>query len=192
MSTKYSKDLQDYIVVFENIISNDLCDIILSEYKNSNDWKVGAVGADSAINSNIRNTSVIALGAPIILEKNPQVRKYIDREMFKCAGTVLSKYNELFPKSGMIRDTGYALLRYTPDQFYTEHVDCSNANPRSISCSFAINDDYDGGEFSFWEKEKVYRLKKGDCIMFPSNFMYPHEIIPVTKGIRYSIVTWFI
>ncbi len=26
---------------------------------------------------------------------------------------------------------------------------------------------------------------------FPSNFMYPHGIRPVTQGVRYSIVTWF-
>ena len=36
------------------------------------------------------------------------------------------------------------------------------------------------------------KLKKGDAIMFPSNFMYPHEIMPVTQGTRYSIITWFI
>ena len=37
-----------------------------------------------------------------------------------------------------------------------------------------------------------YKLDKGDAIMFPSNFMYPHEIMPVTKGTRYSAITWFI
>ena len=36
------------------------------------------------------------------------------------------------------------------------------------------------------------KLKKADAIMFPSNFMYPHEIMPVTQGTRYSIITWFI
>jgi hypothetical protein len=28
--------------------------------------------------------------------------------------------------------------------------------------------------------------------MFPSNFLYPHSVLPVTEGTRYSIVTWFI
>ena len=28
-------------------------------------------------------------------------------------------------------------------------------------------------------------------VMFPSTFMYPHEVMPVTKGTRYSIITWF-
>jgi predicted 2-oxoglutarate/Fe(II)-dependent dioxygenase YbiX len=65
-------------------------------------------------------------------------------------------------------------------------------HPRSVSCSFALNDDYEGGEFAFFDRELKYKLKKGSILLFPSSFMYPHEIMPVTKGTRYSIVTWFI
>jgi predicted 2-oxoglutarate/Fe(II)-dependent dioxygenase YbiX len=55
-----------------------------------------------------------------------------------------------------------------------------------------LNDDFEGGEFVFFNKELKYKLEKGDAIMFPSNFMYPHEVMPVTQGTRYSIITWFI
>lgn len=192
MASPYSKDLNDYIVVHKNIVPEDLCDDIFKEYLNSDDWKQGGVGGDSVVAQHIRNVDVIALGAPIVIQKNPATRKSIDQRMFQCASEAISKYNSQFPRSSMIRDTGYVLLRYKENQYYTNHVDSSNANPRSISCSFALNNDYEGGEFSFWDKEKTFRLDKGDCLMFPSNFMYPHEITPVTKGIRYSIVTWFI
>ena len=40
-----------------------------------------------------------------------------------------------------------------------------------------------------WNEEKI-KLKRGDILMFPSNFMYPHEVKEVTKGIRYSFVGW--
>ena len=33
-------------------------------------------------------------------------------------------------------------------------------------------------------------LSKGDIIIFPSNFMYPHKVEPVTKGTRYSYISW--
>ena len=33
-------------------------------------------------------------------------------------------------------------------------------------------------------------LKKGDVIIFPSNFMYPHKVEPVTKGTRYYYISW--
>ena len=47
------------------------------------------------------------------------------------------------------------------------------------------------GEFAFFNRELKYKLNQGDVIMFPSTFMYPHEIMPITKGTRYSIITWF-
>ena len=51
-----------------------------------------------------------------------------------------------------------------------------------------FNDDYEGGEFILAGKE--YSLKAGDVIMFPSVFLYPHEVKPITSGTRYSWVLW--
>jgi predicted 2-oxoglutarate/Fe(II)-dependent dioxygenase YbiX len=51
-----------------------------------------------------------------------------------------------------------------------------------------FNDDYEGGEFMLCNEE--IKLKQGDCIVFPSVFLYPHEVKPVTKGTRYSWVMW--
>ena len=42
-----------------------------------------------------------------------------------------------------------------------------------------LNDDYEGGEFVLID-EKI-DLSKGDIIIFPSNFMYPHKVEPVKK-----------
>jgi predicted 2-oxoglutarate/Fe(II)-dependent dioxygenase YbiX len=52
-----------------------------------------------------------------------------------------------------------------------------------------LNDDYEGGEFILFDDYQI-ETKKGDIIIFPSNFMYPHEVKKVTKGIRYSLVSW--
>ena len=114
----------------------------------------------------------------------------MDLELFKCAGNSIKKYNEIFPNAMIEQDSGYELLRYNDGQFYIQHTDSFLKNPRSVSCSFALNDDYEGGEFAFWNREKKVVLKKGSVLMFPSNFMYPHEVLPVTKGTRYSIITW--
>ena len=38
--------------------------------------------------------------------------------------------------------------------------------------------------------DKEIQLKKGDVLVFPSNFLYPHKVEPVTKGLRYSIISW--
>ena len=38
--------------------------------------------------------------------------------------------------------------------------------------------------------DQVIPFEAGDVIIFPSNFMYPHRVEPVTKGARYSYVSW--
>ena len=47
---------------------------------------------------------------------------------------------------------------------------------------------YEGGEF--FVAEEMFLPEKGSAIIFPSNFMYPHEAKVVTKGTRWSIVSW--
>ena len=57
-----------------------------------------------------------------------------------------------------------------------------------ISIVGLLNDNYEGGAFMCREKE--VKLRRGDILLFPSNFMYPHEVKEITKGIRYSFVSW--
>jgi predicted 2-oxoglutarate/Fe(II)-dependent dioxygenase YbiX len=53
----------------------------------------------------------------------------------------------------------------------------------------ALNDNYRGGELIMFE-DQIIELAAGDIIVFPSNFLYPHKIEPVTAGVRYSFVSW--
>lgn len=52
-----------------------------------------------------------------------------------------------------------------------------------------LNDDYEGGEFIIFEKKEI-KLKKGDLLIFPSIFLYPHKVNVVKKGTRYSFISW--
>ena len=57
-----------------------------------------------------------------------------------------------------------------------------------VSALLYLNDDYEGGEF--YVAGKMFEPEQGSGIIFPSNFMFPHEAKAVTKGMRWSIVTW--
>jgi predicted 2-oxoglutarate/Fe(II)-dependent dioxygenase YbiX len=184
------KELKDYIVVINNIMSPPVADAVLSEYKNCDDWKNAFVARGE--NLNIRNCQTVGISFSSIIEKNQETRQKIDQELFTCAAKAIQEYNKQFTHCSIEQDSGYDLLKYEVGGFYTEHTDSFKEMPRAVSCSFILNDDYEGGEFAFFDRELVYKLKKGDALMFPSNFMYPHEIMPVTSGTRYSIVTWFI
>jgi hypothetical protein len=184
------KNINDYILVVPNIIPDELCDAILSEYKACDRWASANIA--SGTNLNVRNCQTIGISFGDIIEKNKDARLKIDQDLFNCAGNAIQEYRNIFQNCDIEEDSGYELLKYEMGGFYSEHKDSFKGRPRAVSCSFALNDGYEGGEFAFFNRELVYKLKKGDALMFPSNFMYPHEIMPVTSGTRYSIVTWFI
>jgi len=85
---------------------------------------------------------------------------------------------------------------YKKNDFYDWHIDThnkpySNGFIRKLSFTLLLNDDYEGGSMAFFNKEVQIRAGAGSVILFPANFMYPHQIMDVTEGTRYSIVTWF-
>ena len=51
-----------------------------------------------------------------------------------------------------------------------------------------LNDDFEGGELLLCG-EKINTVT-GSIVIFPSNFMYPHEVKTIISGTRYSFVTW--
>ena len=53
----------------------------------------------------------------------------------------------------------------------------------------SLNNDYKGGELILFKDKKI-DLKAGNVVVFPSNFLYPHEVKPVISGVRYSYVSW--
>ena len=103
------------------------------------------------------------------------------------------------------------LTRYRKGGFYNFHKDGNadhlsvydepnnpfmNGHVRKISMSIILNDNFEGGAFEFasYAKEKCQitpiEAKAGDIIFFTSGL--EHRVAPVTKGIRYSLVNWFV
>jgi Rps23 Pro-64 3,4-dihydroxylase Tpa1-like proline 4-hydroxylase len=191
ISPKSKKSLEDYIFTLDNVVSEELCDKILEEYHECSFWTPSSVG-NGNIDDNIRNCDSINISENIVLHKNFDVRKKIDDDFYICASRAINEYRKVFPEVASEIDTGYGLLRYKKGQFYTQHTDSFTHQQRSVSCSFLLNDDYDGGEFAFFDREIMIRGSKGSIVMFPSNFMFPHEIMPVISGTRYSIITWYV
>jgi len=190
------KNLQDFIFVVRDAVPAELRTKILQEYAKSDEWKSAVIGSNHEVNKEIRDVDQVNVSKPTIIEKNSAVRKIIDDELFVCANTVLAKYTANYKDFTHIhteKDEGYVLLRYKAAQFYAEHTDAGAFTlfRRVVSCSFAINDDYEGGEWSFFDGAHTQRLNAGDAILFPSNFLFPHSIRPVISGVRYSVVTWF-
>ena len=86
--------------------------------------------------------------------------------------------------------------RYKETRLMAEHCDhihsIFDGNKKGIPVMTALgslNDDYTGGEFVMFE-DTVIPFKAGEIKIFPSCFLFPHRIDPVTEGTRYSFVSW--
>ena len=76
---------------------------------------------------------------------------------------------------------------------YNWHIDSFTNNPgydRKLSLVIQLSDpsDYEGGVFSFFDGVPEEFKERGSIIVFPS--FRPHRVEPVTKGLRYSLVSW--
>lgn len=83
------------------------------------------------------------------------------------------------------------------EEFYGPHLDCTMGMPHktasrklSITIQLSGPDDYEGGDLNLYQgKQPIPAAKgKGQLVCFPSFVL--HEVTPVTKGTRYSLVTW--
>tara|TARA_R100001369_G_scaffold88634_2_gene125454 strand:+ start:1167 stop:1754 length:588 start_codon:yes stop_codon:yes gene_type:complete len=102
-----------------------------------------------------------------------------------------SKYFK-FDVSGF--NEGFQFTNYSaPSDKYGKHVDRSEGFIiRKLSLSIQLTDpaEYEGGELWLYEDDKGALMKKdqGTLILFPSFIL--HEVKPVTKGERNSLVAW--
>lgn len=167
--------LKDAIVMFTDAIDSTWCDTIINEYKETDLWKESYFHSKK---QGIRTCNEIKLPESLL-----------EKEIFNVVGKCLKGYNEIFLTTAST-DEGYTLLRYKEGQSIGQHMDDTTGLGRVLSCSILLNDEFEGGQFSFWGGETIISPAKGSVLMFPANFMYPHEIKPIISGTRYSIITW--
>ena len=87
--------------------------------------------------------------------------------------------------------------RYHPDRLMALHCDHihdmfdgQRKGIPTLTILGLLNDDYEGGEFLMFDEEKEIKFKAGDIMIFPSVFLYPHAVLPITKGKRFSFASW--
>jgi len=103
------------------------------------------------------------------------------------------------------QDTGYletaikcmthiGVLKYEKTGFYNLHVDHCLKHPRILSFIYLLNNDYKGGELSFYfpkeKKHETIAVRANRLIIWPSAFLFPHGVRPVTRGVRYTAIGW--
>ena len=111
-------------------------------------------------------------------------------ERFREAINVANDEQFEFVLNPLLHET----LQYTEydskkEGHYGWHIDIGEGKfgGRKLSIVLMLNDDYEGGELEIWEKGFVPK-GKGNLFVFPSYLL--HRVMPVTKGLRKSLVLW--
>lgn len=99
----------------------------------------------------------------------------------------------LYPFAGKnikSREHSIHLLKYGPGGHLPAHQD-QGVSSRVLSSVMYLNDNYSGGEIEFVNSGVKIKPEAGSIIFFPSNFLYVHEVYPITDGYRYSMPHWY-
>ena len=199
------ENIKKYVFVKQNLLDNEFCQHVIEELNQLNLWKKhNWTKYDLRQEQNIVSTFPSGENEPeIIIPKeileNTSYKNINDSILQKIV-KVLQEYIDSL-KYEWYNETVHALMdlkfiKYSLNQtmkIHCDHIhdifDGKIKGIPTLSIIGILNDDYEGGELIMFEDKKI-DIKKGDLIIFPSNFLYPHEITPVTKGVRYSYVSW--
>jgi hypothetical protein len=192
---EFNHRLSDYIVVIRGIISKEMCQQVIDLYRDNEKWDWA--GTTGGLNLDQRKVKQMWISHDSVSGQGKNF-KDMDGEIFKVMSKAKDTYIKTLTEKRGIKhvpnissDEGYQILHYSEGYYFKEHCDNSGGMSRVLTCTLNISDDHDGGLFRFLRGEFDVRLNAGDAVLFPSNFMFPHEVTEITRGERHAIVTWF-
>jgi len=176
--------------VFKNVVSEDICKRIINLGKNK--WEKGKV-----------QDTLLDKGELDLRSRKTDVAWSNDDWLYNICWDYLHVANR---NANWNFEIGACepmqITRYKKTGHYDFHQDGNGftranmpENPllhgltRKLSMTIVLNEDYEGGEFQFFDDKLPIKEKTGTVIVFPSYMV--HKVQPVTKGTRYSLVAWF-
>jgi predicted 2-oxoglutarate/Fe(II)-dependent dioxygenase YbiX len=159
------------------------------------EWARSSTGAGGDTGSSIneyRSSMEMSLLPIMANEDMPDLNHIKDEfsaifaKIDKCIWDYRNQYN-LF----LERHEPFAVLKYENNAEYHIHTDSSPQNGRVMSLVGYFNEGYTGGNLEFPLFNVGIQPSAGSLILFSSGYPYQHVAHPVTKGTKYSLVTWF-
>jgi hypothetical protein len=111
------------------------------------------------------------------------------QDLYDVKLPAVQDYSRMYNINNLKYWEAFNFIKYGPGQHFMEHHDHGYSYNCTLSLVAYPNDDYEGGELFFRLQNLKVKADAGDLFIFPSNFMYPHQAMPVTSGTKYSIVT---
>lgn len=166
-----------------NVFDAAQCTALIELAKTQAYMSGDATISDQALdNKSIRNSK------NYFLAHTDQTDFYYQRTM-----AVFQKYNDLMQFHISTLEP-LQILAYKPNGFYHWHIDVGTEqfSTRKISLVTLLSDPetFEGGRLEFKTSGTPFEtiLKQGEAVLFPAYLL--HRLKPVTKGLRYAMVTW--
>jgi|21_taG_2_1085346.scaffolds.fasta_scaffold16312_4 PKHD-type hydroxylase len=170
---------------YEDFFSSDEIEKIKETAKQFEfeDGKAGSVKAGSEVNHEVRSSRVKWMllndDSTWIYDKIALGIREANKECWD------------FDWDGKAETIQYTEYRASENGHYDWHQDCGDGyqSLRKMSAVVILNDDYEGGKLEIWNTD-VDKLdqKSGSMVVFPSYML--HRVLPVTSGLRKSLVLW--
>lgn len=180
-------EILDYVTI-ENLIPKDVCETVLEKIKQREEWKPHEWYnniSDSRHSEETKELDILPTEANTQEMMTPFILQSIEMYMahIKSSKTLIKTFTP-------IRFNRYAegqVMRRHYDHIH-DVFDGKHKGIPILSLVGLLNDDYEGAKMIVCDTE--FPMKRGDIIIMPSVFLYPHEITECTKGTRYSWVSW--
>jgi len=190
-----NKDIENYMAYYPNFFDKKICDKTIKELKKQKFVK-------HQFYNSIRDTSFspsadeeLSVAYAEDMEKLPSTHKLMQDKLWYG----IKAYLEHHKFSWFGEWNGYSTIRYnrydkkTRMYSHCDHIyslfDGKRKGIPILTIVGCLNDNYEGGDLVFFTDTPI-KMKAGSLLIFPSNFLYPHEVKLITKGTRYSIVSW--
>jgi hypothetical protein len=197
MDIQYILDKRFGIVLYRNALKNS--DLIIEALENvlsknntgHNKWKEATTGDGDYIKS-YRNCYDFHISESILNSITEDIPELTDIYMktkdaiVECLYDYETRFNI---RMDYMEEINY--IKYGIGQHFKQHGDDGFSYSSTVSTVAYLNDDYEGGELAFNNLGFKIKPKIGDIILFPSNFIFMHEALPVKSGVKYSAVTMF-
>lgn len=161
------------------------------------------------IGNNLQQQSAVVVDNPLTQETvvEPDIRKgtiawipsgnETDWIFQKCTDLVLWANNNYFNFDlDYIQNLQFTVYNESNNDYYDRHIDMAARAPIMRKLSFSVQlsdpDSYEGGDLILHYEPKPTKMERtqGKGFFFPSYSL--HEVTPVTKGTRYSLVGWVV
>ena len=184
-----TEDLMYYAKVYRGVVSNEICDQTVKEMDTLEFQQHNFYNAKTGENKPRSGSQELSMSWGNVSTKK-QLNKFVDDTAYKYVQDLKMPWFTEYQGYSHVRFNKYAENKKMA--LHADHIHSLFDGERKgipiLSVLGVLNDDYEGGEFYLIDEKTD--LSKGDILVFPSNFMYPHKVEPVTKGTRYSYISW--